>query len=88
VIPPFFSFAAENNLLGYIRESSNECVITQIEGGEFGWLQQAAVVGGSLEMLRLLLDNGVDIEAIGRRFGTAMAAAITLTKYVKSRHEA
>ena len=32
-------------------------------------------------MVRLLLDNDAPINALGGRFGTAMAAAITLKKY-------
>ena len=32
-------------------------------------------------MVRLLLDHGVDVNAIGGRFGTAMAAVITMQSY-------
>lgn len=49
-----------------------------LPGGEYGYPLQAAVVAGHLPIVRLLLDHGADIDAEAGRFGTAMAAAITL----------
>ncbi|KAI9782390.1 MAG: hypothetical protein M1839_005263 [Geoglossum umbratile] len=79
-IPPIVVFAAEHNLMGYMREVLKDSANVGTEGGEFGFPLQAAAVAGNVEMVRLLLDHGADINARGGRFGTAMAAAITLHK--------
>lgn len=75
--PPFLSFAAEHNLLGYVEDHINRNPISSTDSGEFGGPIQAATISGNLKMVRLLLDHGVDVNTQGGRFGTAMAAAIT-----------
>ena len=79
--PPFLSFAAEHNLLGYVEDYINRNPVSSTDSGEFGGPVQAATIGGNLEMVRLLLDHGVDVNAQGGRFGTAMAAAITFQNH-------
>lgn len=78
--PSFLSFAAEQNMYGYVKdrlERSTAKSIENIDGSEFGGPVQAAVVGNNQAMVRLLLDHGLDVNAVGGRFGTAIAAAIT-----------
>lgn len=79
--PPFLSFAAEHNLLGYVEDYINRNPVCSTDSGEFGGPVQAATIGGNLEMVRLLLDHGVDVNAQGGKFGTAMAAAITFQNH-------
>ena len=79
--PPFLSFAAEHNLLGYVEDYINRNPVSSTDSGEFGGPIQAATISGNLKMVRLLLDHGVDVNAQGGRFGTAMAAAITLQNH-------
>ena len=79
--PPFLSFAAEHNLLGYVEDYINRNPVSSTDSGEFGGPVQAATIGGNLEMVRLLLDHGVDVNAQGGKFGTAMAAAITFQNH-------
>ncbi len=79
--PPFLSFAAEHNLLGYVEHYINRSPVSSMDSGEFGGPVQAATVGGNLKMVRLLLDHGLDVNAQGGRFGTAMAAAITFQNH-------
>ena len=80
-IPPFLSFAAEHNLLGYVEDYISRNPVSSTDSGEFGGPAQAATIGGNLKMARLLLDHGVDVNAQGDGFGTAMAAAITLKNH-------
>ena len=75
--PPFASFAAEHKLYGYIEDCYLKDSVEDTDGGEFGGPLQAAVVSGDREMVRLLINGGVDVNARGGRFGTALAAAIT-----------
>lgn len=75
--PPFASFAAEHKLIGYVKDRVSQGYVEDTDGGEFGGPLQAAVVSGDLEIVSLLINSGVDINARGGRFGTAMAAAIT-----------
>lgn len=79
--PPFLSFAAEHNLLGYVKDYINRNPVSSTDTGEFGGPVQAAAISGNLEMVRLLLDHGVDVNARGGRFGTAIAAAITFQNH-------
>ena len=79
--PPFPSFAAEHNLLGYVKDHINRNPIRSTDSGEFGGPVQAATISGNLQMARLLLDQGADVNAQGGRFGTAMAAAITVQNH-------
>ena len=79
--PPFSSFAAEHGLFGYVEDFIKRYPISSTDEGEFGGPLQAATISGNLEMVRLLLDHGVDINTQGGRFGTAMAAAITFQNH-------
>ena len=77
---PFLFFAVEHNLRGYVKEKLQDKSIANAHGGDYAWPLQTAVVGGHLDMVRLLLDCGADINARGGKYGTAMAAAITLQR--------
>ncbi|KAL9613086.1 MAG: hypothetical protein Q9167_002343 [Letrouitia subvulpina] len=72
----FLSFVAEHNLYGYVKDRLEMSKLKNTDGSEFDGLVQAAVVGNSQAMVRLLLDNGIDVNTVGGRFGTAIAAAI------------
>lgn len=87
--PPFLSFAAEHNLLGYVEDYIKRNRVSSSDSGEFGGPVQAATISGNLKMVRLLLDHGVDVNAQGGRLGTAMAAAITFQDHgmIKLLHE-
>lgn len=73
----FLSFAAEHNLYGYVKDRLERSEVESIDESEFGGPVQAAVVGNNPSMVRLILDHGIDVNAVGGRFGTAIAAAIT-----------
>lgn len=78
--PSFLSFAAEHNLFGYVKDRLEKSAIESFEStdeSEFGGPVQAAVVGNNQAMVRLILDHGMDVNAVSGRFGTAIAAAIT-----------
>lgn len=79
--PPFLSFAAEHNLLGYVEDYIKRNPVSSTDSGEFGGPVQAATISGNVKMVRLLLDHGMDVDAQGGRFGTAMAAAITFQNH-------
>ena len=76
--PSFVSFAAEHDFLRFLKDYIAIHGITDLDGSEFGGPLQAAVVHGRLDVVRFLLENGADVNAKAGRFGTAMAAAITL----------
>ena len=79
--PPFFSFAAEHSLYGYVKDRLERSEIESIDEGEFGGPVQAAVMSNDLTMVRLILDHGIDVNTVGGRFGTAIAAAITFKNH-------
>ena len=76
--PPLVSFAAEHNFFTFLEDHIAIHGIKDLDDSEFGGPLQAAVVHGRADVVRLLLDNGADVNAKGGKFGTAMAAAINL----------
>ena len=79
--PSFISFAAEHNLFGYVKDCLNSSSLNNSDEVEYTGPLQAAVMGENVDMVRLLLDHGVDVNEQGGRFGTAIAAAITFGKH-------